>query len=809
MNIPYVVETIEKELNGEQCQVDLVQAGVNQTPVDIYLYNVVIRLEKAKMKYQANIGWISDYLVALRSYLISFQTSVLFSDAIEEKILSLFGLYLNEDKSKIYAVPDIPDFISNKLFVEDAFIDKQTVKGEGSKKYCLRTNAFIERLMGPKYKYFKSLEQKLCVYGAANTPKGYTALISMPTGGGKSLVTQTLGYTDRGLSIVVVPTVSLAIDQERVARENIKVYKPGEIYCYHSGVKNASQIFASLKKKEVRLLFISPEALIRNPIFREIIAEANAQKYLQNIIIDEAHIVVAWGDFFRVDYQCLSPWRKELIKSNPGLRTFLLSATYSDATVENLKDLFAEPHAWIEIRCDSLRKEPRFILNKPASHKEKVNNVIKMVDLLPHPMILYVNSPYEAEIWKKELANKGFLNVKTFTGDTASDDRKRLIDSWVDNEFDLMIATSAFGVGVDKPDVRSVIHLYMPESPDTYYQELGRGGRDGLASLSVMCITQDDIDKAFDHVSKVLTTEKFWGRWWTMYRNPNNQWGGGAIAIAASTKPNYNKSSYFEEGNDADEKWNINVLLLLNRKKQILISGLDIDKDNRFIFTVRILNEAITQETAESYEVFNKIRNEEAEKAVNQFKLIRNAVEKAEKLCWSEMFFETYPLVSEACPGCNCHTNRVNEEQNRFPLLVEITGPEKELEEDMKAFFSSTNEMLIISKGERKSLISKYRPNIVVSTSEEIDEEFMTPGVNYMNFRELGSLLARDNGFFISGLLMALYSEDKETARKEYQITRRYLNRKRYVIHVANEDFEISNGTDKKISDCIDGTVVM
>ena len=108
------------------------------------------------------------------------------------------------------------------------------------------------------------------------------------------------------------------------------------------------------------------------------------------------------------------------------------------------------------------------------------------------------------------MESKGFINIKTFTGETKSDERRELIDDWVNNKYDLMIATSAFGVGVDKPDVRTVIHLYMPESSDTYYQELGRGGRDGLPSLSVMCIDEDDIANAYNHVGKVLTTDKFW-----------------------------------------------------------------------------------------------------------------------------------------------------------------------------------------------------------------------------------------------------------------------------------------------------------
>ena len=238
------------------------------------------------------------------------------------------------------------------------------------------------------FKEFKSIEQKLCVYGALNTPETYTTLVSMPTGGGKSLVTQAISYEKTGLSIVVVPTVSLAIDQERVAKKNIRISQDGEIFCYYSGSKNIEKISNAIKNQTAKLLFISPEALIKNEHFKELISYANSLRYIKNIIIDEAHIVVAWGDFFRVDYQCLGPWRRDLLKVNPDIRTFLLSATFKDDTVITLKKMFSEPGKWLEIRCDALRKEPRFIMVKAKSYKEKRAKVLNLINIMPKPLIL-------------------------------------------------------------------------------------------------------------------------------------------------------------------------------------------------------------------------------------------------------------------------------------------------------------------------------------------------------------------------------------------------------------------------------------
>lgn len=808
MNKEYLIDSIEKLINDETEAVDYSAANIQKTAIDSALKNIAVRFVTTYARFIDGECGNADLLVALRGFLLSFQTKIRF-DLIDNFIdREKYGLYHDSLDDKIYAVYDIPSFFPNGSFVEEAYIDADTKIAEAKSFYCLKTNHFVEQLTGDEYKYFKSLEQKLCVHGALNTPLGYTALISMPTGGGKSLITQVLGYEKKGLSIVIVPTVSLAIDQERAARKNIKVARENEIFCYYGGINNFSEIKNAIEKHEIRLLFISPEALIKNESFNQLISEVNASRYLQNIIVDEAHIVVAWGDFFRVDYQCLSPWRNDLLKINPELRTYLLSATYRDETVTSLKQLFSNGDDWLEIRCDSLRKEPHFACIKASGYKDKQRKVLELVNLLPHPMILYVNAPYEALKWKNYLEMHGYGNVRTFTGETKSDQRIELIDDWVNNKYDLMIATSAFGVGVDKTDVRTVIHLYMPESPDTYYQELGRGGRDGLPCLSVMCIEDDDIINAYNHVGKVLTTDKFWGRWWSMYRNPDNQWQSGSIAVMASTKPNYNKINYFEEGNDTDEKWNINVLLLLNRKKQIQIVGLDLDSENRYIFTVKVLNDQITQDTAETKALFARLRDEESAKSLNAFSILRRAVERSEKICWSEMFYETYPLVSECCPGCNCHVYRNISEQNRFPLVVDVRGPEKCLSEEMKVFFGDTNEAVEITDDSISELIAKYKPDIVVSNSFDEKIENDAPGLMFMNYRELNALHSHDDGFYITGLVMAVYDDDPAKAKEEYQSIYKYIARNRYVIHVTKNDFCISSSTGKKLTELVDGTVI-
>lgn len=182
------------------------------------------------------------------------------------------------------------------------------------------------------------MDQKLAVYGALNAPEGYTVLVSLPTGGGKSLVTQTISYQKDGLTIVIVPTISLAIDQKRVTKKVIKrATNEEEIFSYSSG-DDVGPIFKAIREQKAKVLFISPEALLENPGFAEVVKEANKSRYLKNIVIDEAHIVVDWGASFRVDYQCLESWRNMLLLTNPSLRTILLSATFEDRCVATLRN---------------------------------------------------------------------------------------------------------------------------------------------------------------------------------------------------------------------------------------------------------------------------------------------------------------------------------------------------------------------------------------------------------------------------------------------------------------------------------------
>lgn len=188
-------------------------------------------------------------------------------------------------------------------------------------------------------------------------------------------------------------------------------------------------------------------------------------------------------------------WKR---KSDDFIRTFLLSATLSDDVVDTLFALFGSEGKNAQVRCDALRQEPRFYFHSAKSKKEQDDKTIEAIKLLPKPMVVYVLEPREAKDLQKKLRQVGYKNIPVFTGETKEADRDIVLTGWKNHDFDVVLATSAFGIGVDKPDVRTIIHACCPENLSRFYQEVGRGGRDRLPSLSLFIPYQSRYDSEGD-----------------------------------------------------------------------------------------------------------------------------------------------------------------------------------------------------------------------------------------------------------------------------------------------------------------------
>ncbi len=807
---------VEAYLNGEQSGLSL---NFYQ-PVSAFTrfhLQTIKRLERAFELFRTGKRHFQqDFLLALRDFLLTFNTDIqLHSLRIPKP--NGFGLSQDSD-GRCYASYQFPEYV-HSTFAAKAFLSEEPQSKACSQPYDLHTDPLIYEITG--FSMFKSMAQKLSLYGALNTPDGFTTLVSLPTGGGKSLITQTLAYQMPGLTIVIVPTISLAIDQVRVSKKIIHTEHPEqEIFLYRSGT-NIIPILQAIQKQTARLLFISPEALTTNPRFTDVIREANKLRYLKNIVIDEAHIVVDWGASFRVDYQCLESWRRNLLSSNPAIRTILLSATYEKRCVDILRDFFSQNGKWIEIRCDSLRHEPHFMCIWNRSPSEKRKHMLELVRKMPHPMIIYVAKPDEAEDVKEALHQDGIQNVQTYTGLTTGNTREELIRLWANDQFEIMVATSAFGIGVDKPDIRTVLHLHVPQNPNAYYQELGRGGRDRLPCLSIMCIDQEDQAASFQRINKrVLTEEKIIGRWDSMYNSVTSKRVENRILIDATIKPSYNIAEDILDdapATEADMNWNIYVLLLFRRYNMIRICEV-LPNNGDYIFVIEIVNDLLRMDSVERTECIQQIRESEWNYFSDAYKLMIRAVRERGKNCWSEMFFDTYDKVSEYCVGCDLHELVVNGEHNDFALKMDVKTPERVLSEDQRACLSGGKQMICFgSKEEHAILLTKLLQlrlsAIIVLSAMDVDH-FLTDSSckqNVLILDEHGfrQLVRRHSKYYLSGLIAVVYSGTPQEIYNRLRLVDAYLipNINTGIVHILEENtyFDWLN---KTFADMVDGAVI-
>lgn len=217
-----------------------------------------------------------------------------------------------------------------------------------------------------------------------------------------------------------------------------------------------------------------------------------------------------------------------------------------------------------------------------------------------------------------------------------------------------------------------MLHTYIPENPNKYYQEAGRGGRDGLPCLSTIIYTNQDVDSAFNFVSKVITTEKLIGRWFSMLLSTKTQpLHNSQYMIDTYVKPNYNSDEEFIDLiSSQDINWNVYVILFLRRNGFITIDDIQY-VNHKYIFYITVLERKILSNNEETFSIIDHVRNNEWKNTEHEFLLMRNNLNKVGKCCWSDMFTKIYRKTSDYCAGCNEHTEIINFEDLKT-LKVDI-----------------------------------------------------------------------------------------------------------------------------------------
>jgi RecQ family ATP-dependent DNA helicase len=542
-----------------------------------------------------------------------------------------------------------------------------------------------------RHQTYRCPAQRQAVHATLTAPPRSTLLVLLPTGAGKSLCAQLPAILQpEKLSLVVLPTVTLALDQE-LALRNVSLrgeMKSGQIAqptAYVGGTdeerrRTNSDIRRRIRQGGQRIVFTSPEALLE-PAMAEAVYAAAHRGQLERLVIDEAHIIDQWGDDFRSAFQELAGLRRDLLAVNPQLRTVLLSATVTEGCLETLGTLFGAPGPFGTIAAVQLRPEPEY-WSAECDESNRTFCVLEALRHLPRPLILYVTKREAANEWLERLKKEGFRRCDIVTGQTDTRDRSEVIRKWQEHEIDLVVATSAFGLGMDKEDIRVVLHACVPETIDRYYQEVGRGGRDGRASLSLVLYTPEDLRTARRLNSKtIIGLSKGFRRWQEMYAHKEAV--GDRWRVPVDVVPPY-RFGETDEDNEYNQAWNVRTLTLLARRGVIDLDaespesfavedGLDEEereqrfqqwrasyKDRRLI---RVLDErhGDFEFWEKEIEQFRKKSQEQAERGLL---LMQEAL--AGKRCLAKVLAEAYTIgsrvsVAECCAGCPARRDAVVE----------------------------------------------------------------------------------------------------------------------------------------------------
>lgn len=426
---------------------------------------------------------------------------------------------------------------------------------------------FIEAVTG--FKSYSSPGQREAIRGSFLIPPGHTLIVNLPTGSGKSLVgyAPALVHKKEGhLTLFVVPTVALAIDQARQISLNLfgdGVSPKRWPLAWYGGLSEAdrAEIRQRMRNGTQRILFTSPEALTGSLL--RTVFEVARQGMLRYLVIDEAHLITQWGDEFRPAFQNLAGLRNGLLKQ-AGIgpfRTLLLSATFTAETIETLANLFGPAESVQMIAAVHLRPEPQYWWSHSATRHEKKTRILEALRFAPRPFILYVTTREDARDWHNTLREVGYRRLQRFDGQTPDEQRKAIIDAWVANRLDGVVATSAFGVGIDKQDIRTIIHATIPETLDRFYQEVGRGGRDGCPSVSLL--VHDDTDWSIPNrlnTPSIISNELGFARWKALYDNRSDDSGDGVFSVDLNAvRPGLPGT------NDENIRWNMRTLQLMSR----------------------------------------------------------------------------------------------------------------------------------------------------------------------------------------------------------------------------------------------------
>ncbi|HPR33867.1 MAG TPA: ATP-dependent DNA helicase RecQ, partial [Prolixibacteraceae bacterium] len=313
------------------------------------------------------------------------------------------------------------------------------------------------------YASFRPMQEEVI----RSVAKGADTLALMPTGGGKSITFQVFSLSREGLCLVVTPLIALMKDQvENLKKRGIKAL------AIHSGMTREEMSVAlnNATWGDYKFLYLSPER-IATERFRERLTNMK----INLIAVDEAHCISQWGYDFRPSYLKIAELRTFL----PDIPVLALTATATPRVVDDIQEklLFKEKN----VRKKSFKRDN--LIYKVREEEDKNGYLARTLVQTKGSGIIYTRSRKKTrEI--ADMLNKNGIKAGYYHAGLSSETRHIRQDEWIKGKTRVMVATNAFGMGIDKPDVRFVVHADAPDSIEAYFQEAGRAGRDGKKAMA-------------------------------------------------------------------------------------------------------------------------------------------------------------------------------------------------------------------------------------------------------------------------------------------------------------------------------------
>ncbi len=364
------------------------------------------------------------------------------------------------------------------------------------------------------YRQFRPLQEEII----QSVISGEDTFALLPTGGGKSVCFQVPGLALGGMTLVISPLIALMQDQVRTLREL------GISATYINSSLSQWEIDRKLQMAmdgEFRFLYLAPERL-NTQIFKARLGRMDVRL----IAVDEAHCISQWGYDFRPSYLKIIELRERL----PGVPVVALTATATPAVVEDIRNHLSMQGG--KVFRKSFRREN--LHYKVIPTEDISNRILRYIQQHPGKAgIVYARTRKRTVALANLLQREG-IQAQAYHGGMSTAERSKAQAAWIDNQQPVMVATNAFGMGIDKPDVRFVLHLNLPSDLESYYQEAGRGGRDGQPAEAIAFENEEDLAELESWVKEKYPT---WEQLQTHYQVLCNHFGVPNTAAPANVFP--------------------------------------------------------------------------------------------------------------------------------------------------------------------------------------------------------------------------------------------------------------------------------